>query len=120
VFNYDLPELGEDYVHRIGRTARAGKSGVAISFACEDHAMNLIDIESYTRKAIPTVSISNELLVTPEPPVKMKGGRLKPGARGGKPQGGRGGGQGRGGNQQRSRRRKGGSRPPNQRDRQTG
>ncbi len=78
VFNYDLPELGEDYVHRIGRTARAGKSGAAVSFACEDYAMNLIDIESYTRRAIPTVSISNDLLITPKPPVKMKGGRIKP------------------------------------------
>jgi ATP-dependent RNA helicase RhlB len=84
VFNYDLPELGEDYVHRIGRTARAGKSGNAISFACEQYAMNLIDIESYTRIAIPTVSISNELLVKPNPPVKMKGGRLKPKPGGGK------------------------------------
>ncbi len=78
VFNYDLPELGEDYVHRIGRTARAGKSGAAVSFACEDYAMNLIDIESYTRRAIPTMSISNDLLITPKPPVKMKGGRIKP------------------------------------------
>ena len=78
VFNYDLPELGEDYVHRIGRTARVGKSGTAISFACEQYAMNLIDIEAYTRLAIPTVSISNELLIKPNPPVKMKGGRLKP------------------------------------------
>jgi len=85
VFNYDLPELGEDYVHRIGRTARAGKSGAAISFACEDYAMNLIDIEAYTRRTIPTMSISNDLLVTPKPPVKMKGGRLKP-AGGKKPQ----------------------------------
>jgi ATP-dependent RNA helicase RhlB len=84
VFNYDLPELGEDYVHRIGRTARAGKSGAAISFACEDLAMNLIDIESYTRCTIPTISISNDLLIKPRPPVKMKGGRLKPS--GGKPQ----------------------------------
>ena len=78
IFNYDLPELGEDYVHRIGRTARAGKSGAAISFACEDYAMNLIDIETYTRRSIPTISISNELLVKPNPPVKMKGGRIKP------------------------------------------
>jgi ATP-dependent RNA helicase RhlB len=78
IFNYDLPELGEDYVHRIGRTARAGKSGAAISFACEDYAMNLIDIESYTRRSIPTISISNELLIKPNPPVKMKGGRIKP------------------------------------------
>ena len=85
VFNYDLPELGEDYVHRIGRTARAGKSGAAISFACEDYAMNLIDIETYTRSAIPTVSISNDLLIKPKPPVKMKEGRIKPT---GKPGGG--------------------------------
>jgi len=120
VFNYDLPELGEDYVHRIGRTARAGKSGAAISFACEDHAMNLIDIEAYTRKSIPTESISNELLIKPQPPVKMKSGRLKPGARGGKP--GRGGKPvgGKGGNQQRPRRRKGGPRQQNQPDKQAG
>ncbi len=85
VFNYDLPELGEDYVHRIGRTARAGKSGAAISFACEDYAMNLIDIETYTRCAIPTVSITNDLLIKPKPPVKMKEGRIKPT---GKPGGG--------------------------------
>ena len=122
VFNYDLPELGEDYVHRIGRTARAGKSGAAISFACENHAMNLIDIEEYTRKTIPTESISNDLLIEPRPPVKMKGGRLKtrgggrPG-RGGKP--GRGGGGGRqghgrgggGGKPRRPRHKKG---PPRQ------
>ena len=88
VINYDLPELGEDYVHRIGRTARAGKSGVAISFACEDYAMNLIDIETYTRRAIPTVSISNDLLIKPNPPVKMKEGRIKPSSKpggGGRP-----------------------------------
>ena len=72
VFNYDLPEQGEDYVHRIGRTARVGKSGAAISFACENHAMNLIDIESYIKRSIPTEPISNELLVKPKPPTKMK------------------------------------------------
>ena len=72
VFNYDLPELGEDYVHRIGRTARIGKSGAAISFACENHAMNLIDIEAYIKRSIPTESISSELLVDPKPPAKMK------------------------------------------------
>ena len=77
VFNYDLPELGEDYVHRIGRTARAGKSGAAISFACENHAMNLIDIESYTQKTIPTESITDDLLVKPKPPAKMLGKKLR-------------------------------------------
>ena len=76
VFNYDLPELGEDYVHRIGRTARVGKSGHAISFACEDYAMNLMDIEAYTERSIPTIAITNDLLVKPLPPVRMK--RSKP------------------------------------------
>jgi ATP-dependent RNA helicase RhlB len=72
IFNYDLPELGEDYVHRIGRTARAGNSGHAISFACEDYAVNLLDIETYTRRSIPTVAISNDLLPELSPPVRMK------------------------------------------------
>ena len=49
VFNYDLPQSGEDYVHRVGRTARAGASGAAISFACEDFAHYLVDIEEYIR-----------------------------------------------------------------------
>ena len=121
VFNYDLPELGEDYVHRIGRTARAGKSGAAISFACEDHAMNLIDIESYTNRTIPTMQISNDLLIDPQPPVKMKSGRLKNGGRsgrGGKP-GGRPGGRDRSGGggkpgSSRQRRRKGPAAQQNQ------
>ncbi len=78
VFNYDLPELGEDYVHRIGRTARAGKSGAAISFACENYAMNLIDIEAYTGQPIPTAPITEDLLVKPKPPIKMKGNRVRP------------------------------------------
>ena len=47
VFNYDLPQNAEDYVHRIGRTARAGASGDAVSFACEDYVYSLIDIESF-------------------------------------------------------------------------
>jgi len=47
VFNYNLPEVAEDYVHRIGRTGRAGKTGVSISFACEDDAFLLPEIEKY-------------------------------------------------------------------------
>jgi len=47
VFNYDLPADSEDYVHRIGRTARAGEDGMAISFACEDYAFYLEDIEKF-------------------------------------------------------------------------
>lgn len=52
VFNYDLPDDAEDYVHRIGRTGRAGKSGHAISFACEKYALNLPAIEQYIQHAI--------------------------------------------------------------------
>ena len=76
VFNFDLPELGEDYVHRIGRTARVGNSGHAISFACEEYAMNLIDIEAYTRRSIPTMAISNDLLSELSPPKRMKKSNL--------------------------------------------
>lgn len=53
VFNYDLPDDREDYVHRIGRTGRAGESGVSISFACEEYAMNLLPIEEYIGHCIP-------------------------------------------------------------------
>lgn len=62
VFNFDLPDDAEDYVHRIGRTARAGASGVAISFACEDAAFNLPDIEKYIARAIPTAEVEADLL----------------------------------------------------------
>lgn len=47
VFNYNLPEDAEDYVHRIGRTGRANETGVSISFACEDDAFLLPEIEKY-------------------------------------------------------------------------
>lgn len=72
IFNYDLPDLGEDYVHRIGRTARAGKKGHAISFACENYAMNLMDIEQYIKRSIPTAKITNDMLVKLAPPVRME------------------------------------------------
>jgi ATP-dependent RNA helicase RhlB len=57
VFNYDLPEDVEDYVHRIGRTARAGESGDAVSFGCEDYVMSLPDIETYIGHKIPVAEI---------------------------------------------------------------
>ncbi|PIE43425.1 MAG: ATP-dependent RNA helicase RhlB [Gammaproteobacteria bacterium] len=47
VINYNLPDDPEDYVHRIGRTGRAGKTGIAITLACEDEAFAIPDIESY-------------------------------------------------------------------------
>ena len=63
VYNYDLPFDAEDYVHRIGRTARLGAEGDAISFACERYAIGLPDIEAYIGQEIPRASVDPELLV---------------------------------------------------------
>ncbi len=52
VINFDLPKFAEDYVHRIGRTGRAGASGIAVSFASNRDAMNLTKIERYTGQSI--------------------------------------------------------------------
>ena len=65
VFNYDLPQDAEDYVHRVGRTARLGASGDAISFACDRYAMSLPDIEDYIAQKIPVQPIDPSLLETP-------------------------------------------------------
>jgi ATP-dependent RNA helicase RhlB len=62
VFNYDLPQEVEDYVHRIGRTARAGASGDAISFGCEDYVTSLPDIETYIGHKIPVAAIDRVAL----------------------------------------------------------
>jgi len=86
VINYDLPQEAEDYVHRIGRTARAGASGNAISFGCETYAISLPDIEAYIGHKIPVANYDASIL--PEL-VKPK---YKPRP---KPQGRRGGGGGR-------------------------
>lgn len=55
VFNYDLPNIPETYVHRIGRTGRAGNSGIAISFCDEETVKELKDIEKLIGKKIPVV-----------------------------------------------------------------
>jgi ATP-dependent RNA helicase RhlB len=73
VFNYDLPHDAEDYVHRIGRTARLGAEGDAISFACDLYAMGLPDIESYIEQKIPTAPITPDLLVAPPPRARAAG-----------------------------------------------
>ncbi|QYR53278.1 ATP-dependent RNA helicase RhlB [Lysobacter soyae] len=62
VYNYDLPFDAEDYVHRIGRTARLGEEGDAISFACERYAMALPDIEAYIEQSIPRGTVTEELM----------------------------------------------------------
>lgn len=79
VINYDLPQDREDYVHRIGRTARAGASGDAISFGCETYAISLPDIEDYIGHKIPVATFDPKLLPElkrPKPrPRKPRGGR---------------------------------------------
>ncbi|MET1256117.1 ATP-dependent RNA helicase RhlB [Aliikangiella maris] len=77
VFNFDLPEDAEDYVHRIGRTARAGAEGDAISFAGEDNAFNLPAIESYIEHTIQTADVTPELLVDIKPPMKAEPKKFK-------------------------------------------
>ena len=62
VFNYDLPQNPEDYVHRIGRTARAGEMGHAVSFACEHYAYSLPEIETFIGHSIERMPIDQEML----------------------------------------------------------
>jgi ATP-dependent RNA helicase RhlB len=109
VFNFDLPQDAADYVHRIGRTARAGAEGDAISFGCEEYAVSLPDIEDYITHKIPVAAVKPELLAKdlkppvykewdPEDgprPVRRPGGGGRGGPR-------RGGGGGRGGPPRRS------------------
>ena len=63
VINYDLPLDAEDYVHRIGRTARLGAEGDAISFACDEYAMSLPDIEAYIEQKIPVEHFDPSMLL---------------------------------------------------------
>jgi ATP-dependent RNA helicase RhlB len=75
VFNFDLPQDAPDYVHRIGRTARLGAKGDAISFACEDYAFHLPEIEEYIGYSIETDSAGAELMpeiTIPPPPKRTK------------------------------------------------
>ncbi|WP_289100902.1 DEAD/DEAH box helicase [uncultured Marinobacter sp.] len=90
VFNYNLPENAEDYVHRIGRTGRAGSTGVSISFAGEEDSFALPEIEKYISQKLKTAVPDQDLMASMEnPPITRKrGGRRPQGNRG---SGGRGG-----------------------------
>jgi ATP-dependent RNA helicase RhlB len=81
VFNFDLPNDAEDYVHRIGRTARAGAEGDAISFGCEEYAISLPDIERYIGHQIPRAAIdaADLAVVTPPPPAVWRERAPRPG-----------------------------------------
>src|SRR5712675_3167973 len=116
VFNFDLPNDAEDYVHRIGRTARAGAEGDAISFGCEEYAISLPDIERYIGHQIPRAAIEASDLaeVTAPPPAVWRERAPRPGQSrsGGRPGGGggRSGGPGRSGNPNRTGGSRGGGR----------
>ena len=103
VFNYDLPQNAEDYVHRIGRTARAGEAGDAISFACEEYVFSLPEIEAYIGHKLPTEKVSDSLLEkNPAPPVRRERAPKRPGGGGGRGKRQGGGGGRRGGSGRRS------------------
>ena len=65
VINYDFPYEPEDYVHRIGRTARAGVEGTAISFACEEESFVIPEIEKYIGQPLSCSMPDPELLMAP-------------------------------------------------------
>jgi ATP-dependent RNA helicase RhlB len=100
VVNFDLPHDAEDYVHRIGRTARLGEKGEAISFACEDFAFSLPEIENYIGYPIPMEQMDPDALpditIPPLPPRKPRDGRRGGGRSGGGRGRSHGGGQSRG------------------------
>jgi ATP-dependent RNA helicase RhlB len=81
VINYDLPQDPEDYVHRIGRTARAGAGGKAITLACEQFVHSLEAVEAFIKNRIPVVPVDDSLVITDF--VRTSGRRRR---RGGRPQ----------------------------------
>jgi ATP-dependent RNA helicase RhlB len=92
IFNFDLPQDAPDYVHRIGRTARAGAEGDAISFGCEEYAISLPDIEDYIGRKIPVAAVVPgllaKLIAAPPPSAEFIEGRAMT-ARAGGNRGGR-------------------------------
>jgi ATP-dependent RNA helicase RhlE len=96
VVNYDLPNVPEDYVHRIGRTGRAGATGEAVSLVCVDEHQMLKDIEKLIKQTLPRAVIPG---FEPDPnakaqPIQLRSGAPGHGGRGGRPGGGRPGGAG--------------------------
>jgi len=72
VVNFDLPEDAEDYVHRIGRTARAGAEGDAISFVCETYAFSLPEIEDFIANKVPIEAVTDDLLAEIDPRSRVR------------------------------------------------
>ncbi len=71
VINFELPDNVQDYVHRIGRTGRAGDSGKAISFAMPDQKRDVRDIERLVRKEIPVKSHGGQTFLSDAPPKRF-------------------------------------------------
>jgi len=98
VINFDLPDDKEDYVHRVGRTARAGAEGMAISFCCDRYCLNLPPIQEFLNFPIPTSLPPAELFADEETVRHALGGpkgyverEARPKGRGGERHGDRGG-----------------------------
>ena len=94
VVNYELPNVPEDYVHRIGRTGRAAATGAALSLVCVDEHKLLRDIERLLKKEIPRIALAG---YEPDPSIKaepIQNGRGKGGSRQGSGRGQGGGGRG--------------------------
>lgn len=75
VFNYDLPQDPEDYVHRVGRTARAGASGKGFSLACEQYVYSLEAIEQFIGHSLPYEFPDETMLVRPRTGMRRSRGR---------------------------------------------
>ncbi|BEQ14399.1 DEAD/DEAH box helicase [Desulfoferula mesophila] len=98
VINYDVPADPEDYVHRIGRTARAGAVGKAITLCCDEYATHLPYVEDYLDAKIPVVFAEDEMFLPDDTPAYRRPPRARrDGPGGGRSGGGRGGRSDKGG-----------------------
>ncbi|MFA6174601.1 MAG: DEAD/DEAH box helicase [Kiritimatiellales bacterium] len=91
VVNFNIPAQPDDYVHRIGRTGRAGKKGISVTFACEKESFELPAIEELLGKRLPCIQPEPEMLVLPAPVRKAPFRESRPpqGSRSGSRPGGR-------------------------------
>lgn len=81
VVNFELPNVPEDYVHRIGRTGRAGATGKAVSLVCAEEAKLLFDIERLIRKQLPRETVAGFVPAQPLPasrPLNLAASALRP------------------------------------------
>ena len=113
VINYDVPHDSEDYVHRIGRTARANNDGVALTFVNEKEQTNFKGIENFLEKEIYKIPVPEELGEAPEYKPRSNDGRKRSNFKGGgrRSGGNEKSGNGKGGNRNNNKRREGGKKP---------